>query len=570
MAHIPDNGQVSSGRQDTEDYSEVLAAATAPWAFTQEYPLRTGEFCKEAEKRRIPLREEQLPELWHIGALAPFVEVRNTPPHRPRVPDVPEPINISTNLVDLRTARDAGRLIDAEEMGFRPQLRFRRSFAPRSWWNGLLYARWQLLGLERFRLVLEGGTWHSKRDEHGDTISRHWRTVALAPQEMQYCYQRRKLAALLVTLEPRYLPVIDPRWVEVHNAAVGEWEVYAQGFDPVAVLSRLGRNADDLLVEADQLLRGAGRIEVLGYRWSQLLRRAPRRSWEEVAGDELIALDRRIAAEILLRCYEDLAAKGCAAPLVERRDTFHCQHERLSDRPESLDGRLSGLGLSPHPGVVLVIEGETEEVLFPLVRDHLQMPRQAEVVQSLVLRGVGKDLTKLAAFASAPLIERKERDGWLLVKPPVVLMIAIDPDAPYDTPPGIEYERKKIIDEIVAVVRAQGVDPDRNALETLVRVTTWTDGCFEFQQFSNEELADALIAVHPRHGGLTRERLAEALSHHRAAHHDIKHVWANWRPEPSKRDLARALWPVLRKKLDAAAGKPTEEWPAIARLWSMP
>jgi hypothetical protein len=106
--------------------------------------------------------------------------------------------------------------------------------------------------------------------------------------------------------------------------------------------------------------------------------------------------------------------RGLPPPLVERRDKFHCQHE--TKRPAGVaHGRLSGLGLSPHPGVVLVIEGETEEVLFPLVRDHLQMPRQFEVVQSLVLRGVGKDLTKLAAFASAPLIERKERDGWLLV-----------------------------------------------------------------------------------------------------------------------------------------------------------
>jgi hypothetical protein len=152
-----------------------------------------------------------------------------------------------------------------------------------------------------------------------------------------------------------------------------------------------------------------------------------------------------------------------------------------------------------------------------------------------------------------------------LVKPPVVLMIAIDPDKPFDTPAGIENERKKIIDEIVAVVRAQGVDPDRTALDTLVRVTTWTEGCFEFQHFSNEELADTLIAVHPRHGGLTREQLARALGHHRAAHHDIKYVWANWRPEPSKRDLALALWPVLQKKLEAAGSKPAEEWPAIAR-----
>jgi hypothetical protein len=44
--------------------------------------------------------------------------------------------------------------------------------------------------------------------------------------------------------------------IKVNNASLGEWEVYSQEFDPVAVLSRLGRNADDLLVEADSLLSG--------------------------------------------------------------------------------------------------------------------------------------------------------------------------------------------------------------------------------------------------------------------------------------------------------------------------
>jgi hypothetical protein len=146
-------------------------------------------------------------------------------------------------------------------------------------------------------------------------------------------------------------------------------------------------------------------------------------------------------------------------------------------------------------------------------------------------------------------------------------VVAVDPDDPYNTAEAVEAERQKIIKEIIAVVRAQGVDPDRSAIESLIRVTTWQESCFEFAHFDNDELAEALLTVHCQHGGLDAGRLATALDHHRRNSQDIKHVWENWwPPEPSKRTLARALWPRLQAKLDSTAPHPAETWPPIARV----
>src|SRR5438270_3149543 len=94
--------------------SVVLTAACEPWAFSQEAPLTSSEFCKEAEKRRIPIREEQLSELWRIGALIPFVEVRNKPLDDPRPSPIAEPRLSGTWLTDLRFARDQRTLADAD------------------------------------------------------------------------------------------------------------------------------------------------------------------------------------------------------------------------------------------------------------------------------------------------------------------------------------------------------------------------------------------------------------------------------------------------------------------------
>lgn len=542
--------------------STVLVAASEPWAFSQEGPLTTSDFCKEAERRGIRLREEQLPDLWRAGVLSPFVEVRGKASHEGSVPAIPEPRRAGTSLSELRIARDRGRLADAEELGFRPQLRFSRPASmdrARGWWNGLLYCRWQLLGLYELREFLHRG----QRRKSGDRL--RWRCPPLSDYERGLSEAARRRSAILVSLDGRYLPTIEPHRLNLTNAEVQEWEVFRNAFDPAAVLGRLHVEPDDLLRIADDLLLWLYRIDPLGREWSELVRRAPRRAWSDLNGDALVAVDHRVAAEILLKCYEDLAECGKCAPIGERADLFHAERERLSYRSQPLDANLSSLGISPHPGVVLVIEGETEEVLVPLVRDHLNIPNRPDLVQSVVMRGIRSDLTKLAAFASAPMIDRNQADAWLVIKPPTRLMVVIDPDPPFDTPANVEAERQKIVEEITAVVRAQGVDPMRDDIDSLVTTTTWTERCFEFAHFTDEELADTLLRTHRDCGGLDKSQLVTALSRQRQAGQDIKTVWTKWRPRVQKTDLARQLWPSLRAKLDRASADETQPVPPVAQ-----
>ncbi len=559
-----------AGQPPINEPSAVLVAASEPWAFTQQDPLSTSEFCKEAEKRGVALREHQLPGLWRVGALAPFVEIRSKPLRPGRPPKLGEPVFPgSWHLRELRRAVESGRLADPVQLGFRPQLRLHRSAAPnpnRSWWNGLLYSRWQLLGLYDLWSLLSQGKWKRMPNESLGT----WRLRTLTLWETQIAERSRQLAALLVALEARYLPVLERGWLHIRNAADEQWETFVQHFNPAAVLARLNRDPTDLLRSADDLLLGARRSDPLGHNWSELLRRAPQRTWDDLSGDALVALDDRIAAEILLLCYEYLAARGTVAPLTERNDLFHTERERISYRLRPLDTNLSSLGLSPHPGVILVVEGETEEVFVPLVRDHIRIPSQAEVIQSVVLRGIKGGLTKLAAFASAPLLGEKmpphnQGDAWVTVKPPTRLMVVVDPDPPYDSPEKVEVQRRLIVEEIIAVVRAQGVEPDQDDVDSLVSVKTWSESCFEFAHFTDDELAEALLKVHRQCGGLDKARLVAALREQRNNGSDIKNVWKNWwRPEPSKTALARELWPVLRSKLDAAASDPAADLPPIA------
>ena len=90
---------------------------------------------------------------------------------------------------------------------------------------------------------------------------------------------------------------------------------------------------------------------------------------------------------------------------------WHPLHERLSFRYHTLDEDLTSLGISPHPRVVLAVEGETEEVHAPRVWELLGYPDAPELMRLLKLGGVDRDLEKVAALAAAPLVSGRLLDG---------------------------------------------------------------------------------------------------------------------------------------------------------------
>src|SRR5258708_23194249 len=101
-----------------------------------------------------------------------------------------------------------------------------------------------------------------------------------------------------------------------------------------------------------------------------------------------MAMDHSISGEMLVRCYEDLTPRGAAERLpVIPPNAPHPLHERLSYRRQTLDQDLVGLGVSPHPRVVLVVEGETEEYTAPRVWRALQPPHAPQLMRIITFRG---------------------------------------------------------------------------------------------------------------------------------------------------------------------------------------
>ncbi len=243
-------------------------------------------------------------------------------------------------------------------------------------------------------------------------------------------------------------------------------------------------------------------------------------------------------------------------------------HDRLSFRQNTLDQNLMDLGISPHPRVVLAIEGDTEEIHVPKIWKALEYSDTPELVRVLNLGGTDRDIQKLAVLAAAPLVSHKGTDStrefWWLIKPPTCFMVAADPEAQF-APGEIRKTRDNIIEQIGNALKAQKVKVDDAEIQTLVDLYTWTQSCYEFAHFTDEELADGIIAVHPTCNGWSRDDLISALAYWRNLKKDIKEVWkrGTWDPQASrvngkwssavsKTRLAEALWPALEQKIRLA------------------
>lgn len=414
------------------------------------------------------------------------------------------------------------------------------------WWNGFVYSRWQLLDLEWLEQLLRFG------------VPRRFRQ--LNAFDAASAAQRRQRAILLLALEARYLPELTRPRVHLRSADSVEWHRYVRDFDPAAVLRRLGVDRDVLPGTAGSLVATADRLDALEGQWRELVARGTRKSWDSLGGPCLMALDHRLAAEILLRCDEDLPSRASPLPVGK---TFNRPDRRISHRGETLDNVLARLGLSPHPRVVLIVEGHTEEQLFPRVRDTLGIPDSIEAMRFVTMRGIKENLSRLIALASAPLISAM-RDGDLLrmARPPCYSFVMVDPEGPFETPAMVRNVRRLVTKELQAVAAAQGYFVSLDELAQLVRIHTWAASCFEFAHFTDDELADAVVTARQRRSpvGFTAE-----IARARSKGSDVKSAWAGWARKPSKVRMAEALWPILEAKVVKAMNDQDAPVPPVAQ-----
>jgi hypothetical protein len=530
-----------------------LDLLSQPLAFTQSDLLSPGEFIKEAGERGVRLQLGQLHELHRIGALVPFFRVLAAPVGLPRS-ELPQAVasremggyQMGGPVGMVLRAHRLGHLVDPATRQYRPWgegLRIER-YGMTDHLPSVFYGSHQLLGLRQLRAVC----WRMQATLNDDDTA-SFQVEALDPLTRAGFAHGRALAIVIHAIDAHFLPYIVG--VALHSHL---WAELNPTFSISLALEALDTSPEDVAKAADGLLWNAHAIDPLGPLY-ELVRHAQPDVWKELKGDARLAMDLRVAAEVLFRGLEDVGRADLATPPPrEGRMMWTTLDDRLPASSRGLDQALTSRGLSPYPSVILALEGKTEMMLMPSVLETVnEGPVPPTAVEPVFMGGIDQRFDLLVHHAIALRFDRDFGDVALLGRPPTSLLVAVDPEHAYKTPAEQEAERKKLVQKLFDVLPTKYQTPAaRVALDGLVTVTTWEHGPWEFANFTDGELTTAIMKVTPLPSGVTRAQvMAQVKKQRRAKRPNVEVVTAPWRVKVSKVALATATEPLLLRKVRA-------------------
>lgn len=536
-----------------------------PYTFSLNEPLMPRDFIKAAELRGVTLTYDRLETLHRLRLLVPMFRVkRQTRDIRRLVANGDARARqladaYPTMRWDLQRAQHDDRLSDPATERFQSMESRRRELAGLDFHaSEYLYSPHQILGL---RVVDHAQPYI--RDEPGRQphIDAH---PFAQTQWLGLAAQARARAIVLSALEPLYWPTVTRRLGLSVGASFEAYARWRNRLPPTRTPRWLGLGADWFRDNGKALLMSADHIDPLA-EWLDLVREASPDRWMKLRGDARLAIDLRIAAEMCLLCYEDLARAGRAKPLPAGDGRWRGEFDSRLKPTRPLDSVLTDFGLSPHPSVVLALEGDTELLIFPRVMDMFGIRRDRDFIALENLRGVDTDIGPLLAYAVAPQVESVSQDRYLeLSRPLTKVLIVTDAEGRMATAAQRQERRDAWVERVRdAIPRDYRTDRVTEVLGRLVHVETWTrrGSSFEFAHFTDRQIAVAVHAVnrHPRPSSLPR--IVELVADCRRRKGKLDDV-----ARFSKVDLADELWPVLEHKIQAAEARGKAERVPIVRV----
>jgi hypothetical protein len=549
------NANVSDDRRNGMPPGSSLALLEIPFVFTQDELLTTNHFINKAKERGYDVDLDLLQKLHEHRLLLPLYRLSDTPVEGRRIDVVADGGANPRGWVLLAAAE--GRLRDPADEGYSVAWPYRMPYGeqPDRWWNGFVYSSWQLLDL---RHVI---------DEHR-AIKAGWRAGPHPPRTAR----DRRLTLALAALAPRYLPGVLSRLSRPPDVEEEQLRRFRAEADPQELLRSAGFEVSELQQVADVLLLTARSDDPMA-KWVKLLRYASYTGWSKIRGEPLDCMWRRVAAEVLLRAHEDLAASGVVEPLPDLTgSTWRApQHDRLTPRyaeAETLERALAEFGLSPHPRVILLLEGKTEQRHVPrlLAEVGLTQPQQVRVQPC---RSSSVNAHLIARYGITPRIGRRVGDRWLLDASPTALVLAMDPENHFATADKRAEQRRKLQAAIRQEVRDQGADISQDDLDILVSVHVWGDDKYELANFTDDELVPAIAQLATTYGATGtasqawEKELREHLRDARQRHLDIDAPLGQIKAPKDKVALADILWPVLHAKCERELAAGTVTTPVL-------
>lgn len=539
-----------------------------PYAFSQLSLLMPEKFVSEARARGVELSLPLLEGLHRFGLLTPFARVKRDGRLIARLARAGDwqarqlahwhP----TGPRDLAEARNEDALFDPRDESFVGRRRLERSIGDLSYRSSeFLYSHHQLICLPILRRIPELAKWDR---EHRNVVGFDIWRPSLEDAQASIA-ARHELAIGLSALEAIYYPDVIER---ISLGFPHESLDYYRWLDKVGrtrVPRWLGIDGQWLADQASELLRHADAFDPLGD-WLAIVREANRDRWPKLKGLARSALDLRIAAEMLLLCHEDLVKARRAKALPKSEGRFRGEFDTRLKRERKIDPLLTDFGLSPHPSLVLIVEGDTEMQILPRLMDHFGVRRGEDFISIHNAKSVNRDLSAFVAYL-APRTEPEDNGRYLALNRPATKILFVgDAEDKLATAADRREKHKLWVDRLLATVAAEHRTPVvRKALESLVHIDVWKRNgeSFEYAHFTDLQIATAIDRLDNRPDAPTRQERIEIVGKLRAQRANLKKTMG----PVSKVRLADELWPVLKQRIVKAQANNTHlRIPAVRAL----
>jgi len=476
-----------------------------------------------------------------------------------------------SNYLDGLGAIGAPR--DPRGESFRPWANYARRYDGHTVWrSNFLFSPYQLLLAHRSRSRVERLRWRRERRPFSNLnysyrlpLSKSLRTEVTKDSEYN-----DELVMLLTALETKYRPGITGRVTNLRGGSLNDWAAYDKHFDPVAMLHWLRKTPEEIIDHAKLLLTIADNVDPLRD-WISLIRLLRPEKWGLLRGDALIAMDHRIASEILLRFYEDLVAAGRASRLESGPMRFRGPYDtRLGTDRYELTQELMDFGISPQPSLLLVLEGQTEMALVPRVMETLGVPTKGELIKVFNSKGIDKKMNLLAEYVATPELGKAIAGGFLLTRPPTRFLRVVDPEGRMVSRAKREEHRRVLVREIwEAMTQREDLQIPIREIDPLVEVKTWNrkGESFEFAHFTDLQIAKAILNAYQGPSAPDLAELAQQVKIKRQVRQNIETIWCRWKGrKPTKGRIAEALWPALERRVLHALSSGTYRRIPVVRI----
>lgn len=538
---------------------------SVPHSFVQDPLMSSSEFTSAAKARGLELGPDVLGRLHECGLLVPFYLVVDDASDERRLPVGERVIGANPTGWAFKAANE-GQLLDPAMLPLPDRSAYDRPAGSTGsdWWDGYLFSPWQLLEIPR-ALGLLGYV------ESGPPI------VDFEPGVVGA--QSRQLASFLAAAAPRALPGIVGRLTLPPGGDDESYREETQRTNVEEIVAISGYLPSEIAAKGELLLSLA-RADDPMIEWWPLMRHSDLSGWAKLRGEPLNCVWRRIGAEIVFRCHEELAERQFVDPLPEIGGLMAWTplHDRITRRDsevESLGTALLRVGLAPNPRVLMMVEGDSETLVFRrlLAELGLDNPRYVEVFNS---KSSKTNPHLIARYVTSPRLGRVISQTQLVDGRPTVLVVVMDPEHEYATETTRYGMRTRIRRAIRTDVEERGGSLTDVELDFLFQLHTWERLTFELSNFGDDALVLAISAIlesdpsralTPSRESALRDALALSRSGDDPGLKDIDHVVGRaLRLQVNKVRLAEGLLPDLLARLAQELPMESPPTPAIRIL----